>query len=340
MRLRNARGPVGRLAAVSLCLLSVVLSSPWQASAHGEAAAGRTAHKENRLAKSNSPYLLLHARNPVDWYPWGAEALERAKGENKPIFLSIGYSSCYWCHVMERLVFENEKIAAYMNEHFVCIKVDREERPDIDELYMLGLQVYLSAIGSGQGGGWPLSLFLTPEGRPFAGGTFFPPDDKDGRAGFGTVLKQVHDVWEKQPDRIKQTADLVTREVQRLSTPPLVLETIAIDKDLVDAGATEILAAYDKEHGGLDYRAADAEGAKFPVPTRIELLQTLSVEKDADPALLKAVDHTLQQLSAGGIYDHLGGGFHRYSTDRFWRVPYFGELRDHNAFPARRSADV
>lgn len=297
-------------------------------------AAAKPAHKENRLAKTNSPYLLLHAKNPVDWYPWGPEALERAKKENKPIFLSIGYSSCYWCHVMERLVFENETIAAYMNEHFVNIKVDREERPDIDELYMLGLQVYLSAIGSGQGGGWPLSMFLTPDGRPFAGGTYFPPDDKDGRAGFGTVLKQIHDVWEKQPDRIKQTADLVTREVQRLAKPQLNLEAVTIDRELVSAGATEILGAYDKEFGGLDYKPSDSDSAKFPVPTRIELLQALSVEKDADPAILKAVDHTLQQLAAGGIYDHLAGGFHRYSTDRYWRVPHFEKMLYDNALLA------
>ncbi len=323
-----------RFGLAGLCLLFLLFVASWSPRALGDASQAKADRKANRLARSNSPYLLLHAKNPVDWYPWGPEALERAKKENKPIFLSIGYSSCYWCHVMERLVFENEKIAAYMNEHFVNIKVDREERPDIDELYMLGLQVYLSAIGSGQGGGWPLSLFLTPEGRPFAGGTYFPPDDKDGRAGFGTVLKQVHDVWEKQPDRIKQTADLVTREVQRLSTPPLVLETIPIDNELVDAGVTEILAAYDKEYGGLDSNGGDAEGAKFPVPTRIELLQTLSTEKDADPAILKAVDHTLQQLAAGGIYDHLGGGFHRYSTDRFWRVPHFEKMLYDNALLA------
>jgi len=296
--------------------------------------AAKAGRKENRLAKTNSPYLLLHAKNPVDWYPWGPEALERAKTENKPIFLSIGYSSCYWCHVMERLVFENETIAAYMNEHFVNIKVDREERPDIDELYMLGLQVYLSAIGSGQGGGWPLSMFLTPDGRPFAGGTYFPPDDKEGRAGFGTVLKQIHDVWEKQPDRIKQTADLVTKEVQRLSRPQLSLEAVALDRELINAGVAEILSAYDKEYGGLDYKASDSDSAKFPVPTRIELLQALSVEKESDPAILKAVDHTLQQLAAGGIYDHLAGGFHRYSTDRYWRVPHFEKMLYDNALLA------
>ena len=142
------------------------------------------ATKANRLAKETSPYLKLHAHNPVDWYPWGPEALEKARAENKPIFLSIGYSSCYWCHVMERKVFENPEIAAYMNEHFVNIKVDREERPDLDDLYMLSLQVYLQATGAGDGGGWPLSMFLTPEGKPIAGGTYFPPEDLPGRPGF------------------------------------------------------------------------------------------------------------------------------------------------------------
>lgn len=287
--------------------------------------------KENRLAKSNSPYLLLHAKNPVDWYPWGPEALERAKAENKPIFLSIGYSSCFWCHVMERLVFENETIAAYMNEHFVNIKVDREERPDLDEIYMLSLQVYFSAIRSGQGAGWPLSMFLTPDGRPFAGGTYFPPEDKNGQAGFGKVLKQVHDVWEKHPDQIRNTADLVTKEVQRLSKPQLNLEAAAVSGELVEAGLRDILAAYDKEHGGLDYSGADPEASKFPVPTRLEFLQSMSQSANANPEILAALDHTLERIAAGGIHDHLGGGFHRYSTDREWRVPHFEKMLYDNA---------
>ncbi len=153
-------------------------------------------HPANRLASEASPYLKLHAHNPVDWYPWGPEALQRAFDENKPIFLSVGYSSCFWCHVMEREVFENAEIAEYMNEHFVCIKVDREERPDLDDIYMLALQVYLQAVGSREGGGWPLSIFLTPEGYPIAGGTYFPPEDRQGRTGFPTVLNTIHEILE------------------------------------------------------------------------------------------------------------------------------------------------
>jgi uncharacterized protein YyaL (SSP411 family) len=318
-----------RLIAGLLFTCTVLPATP--ASAEAPAA---TARPENRLSRSNSPYLLLHAKNPVDWYEWGPEALERARTEKKPIFLSIGYSSCFWCHVMERLVFENAEIAAYMNEHFVNIKVDREERPDLDEIYMLGLQVYLSAIGSGQGGGWPLSMFLTPDGRPFAGGTYFPPDDKDGRAGFGTVLRQINDVWTKQPDRINQTADLVTREVQRLSKPALILESVPLSQQLVADAAKSILAAYDAEDGGVDFDSTDPDGAKFPVPTRLELLQTLSAAAGSDPGLTKALDHTLDRMAAGGIYDHLGGGFHRYSTDRHWRVPHFEKMLYDNALLA------
>ena len=174
------------LAAASLALVALAASPALSVDEQAVATA-----KANRLAKETSPYLKLHAHNPVDWFPWGPEALEKARAENKPIFLSIGYSSCFWCHVMERKVFENPEIAAYMNAHFVNIKVDREERPDLDDLYMLSLQVYLQAAGAGDGGGWPLSMFLTPEGKPIAGGTYFPPDDLPGRPGFPGVLKRV-----------------------------------------------------------------------------------------------------------------------------------------------------
>ena len=151
-----------------------------------------SARPTNRLAKESSPYLLLHAHNPVDWYPWGPEALERAKRDDKPIFISIGYSTCYWCHVMERKVFSDPKIAAYMNEHFINIKIDREERPDLDELYLTALQVYFQAVGSNQSGGWPMSLFLTPDGRPLGGGTYFPPEDDGDAIGFSTLLERVN----------------------------------------------------------------------------------------------------------------------------------------------------
>ncbi len=165
------------------------------------------ARPANRLAKETSPYLLLHAHNPVDWYPWGHEALAKAKAEGKPIFLSIGYSSCYWCHVMERESFMDDEIAAAMNKHFVCIKVDREERPDIDEIYMQALQSYLRLMGSNQSGGWPLSMFLTPDAKPLMGGSYFPPRDKDDRLGFLTVLERVQEAWSEDPQKWQKTGD-------------------------------------------------------------------------------------------------------------------------------------
>ena len=218
---------------------------------------------------------MLHAHNPVDWYPWGPEALERAKTEGKPIFLSVGYTSCYWCHVMERQVFENEEIAAYLNEHFVCIKVDREERPDIDELYMLCLQVYLQLAGSNQGGGWPLSIFLTPEAKPIAGGTYFPPTDMPGRPGFMTILKNVTSAWAERQADVISTSELNAKEVKRLSTPQLVLQPVALNSTLVAKSIDAISSSYDPEYGGFDFSKDAADAPKFPIPARLELLQTI-----------------------------------------------------------------
>jgi uncharacterized protein YyaL (SSP411 family) len=283
----------------------------------------------NRLARETSPYLLLHAHNPVDWHPWGPEAFEVARRENKPIFLSIGYSSCYWCHVMERQVFENEEIAAYMNEHFVNIKVDREERPDVDDLYMLALQIYYQATGSPAGGGWPLSMFLTPAGKPIAGGTYFPPEDRPGMPGFPRVMRQLHDAWINQQEQLTRTSDLLTREVQRLSRPGLSLTEVALDRSLVQSALEAVQASYDSEHGGLDFEADAPHGPKFPVPSRLMLLQSQIAA--GDDATARMVDHTLDAMAAGGIRDHLGGGFHRYSTDRFWRVPHFEKMLYDNA---------
>ncbi|HAH43985.1 MAG TPA: thioredoxin domain-containing protein, partial [Planctomycetaceae bacterium] len=170
----------------------------------------------NRLSKETSPYLLLHQHNPVDWYPWGPEAFEKAKQENKIIFLSVGYSSCYWCHVMERLVFENPDIAKYMNENFVNIKVDREERPDIDDIYMTSLSVYFHLIGAPDNGGWPLSMFLTPDREPFAGGTYFPPTDQGGQMSFPRVLQKVNELWSGDKAKVQQSATIIAKEVARL----------------------------------------------------------------------------------------------------------------------------
>ncbi len=285
----------------------------------------------NRLAKESSPYLLLHAHNPVDWYPWGPEALERAKAEKKPIFLSIGYTSCYWCHVMERQVFENEAIAAYMNEHFINIKVDREERPDIDELYMLCLQVYLQLAGSNQGGGWPLSIFLTPEGKPIAGGTYFPPADMPGRPGFMTILKNVEVAWSDRQADVTATSELIAKEVKRLSTPQLVLEPIPLNAELVAKSVDAVSAAFDPEYGGFDFSADSPDSPKFPIPSRLELLQTIGPFAETAPDLMRKLDLTLTHMEQGGIRDHLGGGFHRYSTDRMWLVPHFEKMLYDNA---------
>lgn len=285
----------------------------------------------NRLARESSPYLLLHARNPVDWYPWGPEALARAKKENKPIFLSIGYTSCYWCHVMERQVFENEAIAAYMNEHFINIKVDREERPDLDELYMLSLQVYLQLAGSNQGGGWPLSIFLTPEGKPIAGGTYYPPEDKPGRPGFLTVLKSVESAWRTRQKDVVSTSDLIALEVKRLSAPGFTPEKIPVNSALVTKAVNAVAGAYDAEYGGFDFSPEQPDAPKFPIPCRLELLQSVGPFQAQAPELLRHLDATLTHMERGGIRDHLGGGFHRYSTDRQWLIPHFEKMLYDNA---------
>jgi len=286
---------------------------------------GKKKHPANRLAKESSPYLLLHAHNPVDWYPWGPEAFKKAKTENKPIFLSIGYSSCHWCHVMERLVFENEEIAKLMNKHFINVKVDREERPDIDDIYMTSLTIYFQAIGSPQGGGWPLSMFLTPEGKPFAGGTYFPPEDKPGRLGFKTVLKRINRLWATKEKGIRSNADRLTEMVRQTMKPRPVLTPVKLDQTLVADVADALIESHDTKYGGIDYRAGARNPSKFPVPAKLALLQ-FQAEKAADKEAAQVLDHTLDHIAAGGIHDHLGGGFHRYSTDRYWHVPHFEKM--------------
>lgn len=284
----------------------------------------------NRLADESSPYLLLHAHNPVNWYPWGPEAFEAAKKQNKPIFLSIGYSSCYWCHVMERLVFENEEIAAHMNEHFINIKVDREERPDVDDIYMTSLMVYNQLIGSSSGGGWPLSMFLTPDGKPFAGGTYFPPEDTDdGRSGFPTVMDRVTGLWNEQEEAIRKNADIVTQVVQRQMTPSLDLKAVPLDEgDYIGDALFAIMESYDPIHGGIDFDIARPDGPKFPTPAKLSLLmhEAQSGEGDRAARAKEMILNTLTNIARGGIRDHLGGGFHRYSTDREWLVPHFEKM--------------
>ena len=281
--------------------------------------------RRNRLADESSPYLLLHAHNPVDWYPWGSEAFEKAEREDKPVFLSIGYSSCHWCHVMERLAFSDEKIASYMNEHFVNIKVDREERPDLDDIYMTSVVVYFQMIRSPQGGGWPLSVFLTPEGKPFAGGTYFPPRDDGPRPGFPSVMRRVTGLWANERDAINQNADVLTRQVRRVMKPRRTLAKVELSDALIDKAIAAVRRGFDDVHGGLDYRASRPNGPKFPVPSRIALLQHLVRSKSTDD-LESMLKTTLDHIARGGIRDHLAGGFHRYSTDRQWLVPHFEKM--------------
>jgi uncharacterized protein YyaL (SSP411 family)/archaellum component FlaG (FlaF/FlaG flagellin family) len=282
--------------------------------------------KANRLAKSSSPYLLQHAHNPVDWYPWGPEAFERAKKEKKLIFLSIGYSACHWCHVMERESFSNADVAKLLNANFVCIKVDREERPDIDDIYMTALNV------TGEQGGWPLSMFLTPAGKPIFGGTYFPPDDKkvgeDTIFGFKTVLKKVMEFDKDRADLEKQADKIAERTVEALNANSRAVALVPLNRDLLK----DALEAFDidPEHGGTGSKARGYRGTKFPRPPVWGLLLA-QAQKPDNAELKKRVSLTLAKMLEGGIYDHLGGGFHRYSTERTWTVPHFEKMLYDNA---------
>src|SRR6185437_16140873 len=263
----------------------------------------------------SSPYLLQHAHNPVDWYPWGPEAFEAARGQNKPIFLSVGYSTCYWCHVMERECFENEAIAAEMNARFINVKVDREERPDVDQLYMLAVQVLTRQ------GGWPMSVFLTPDLRPFYGGTYFPPADMYGRPGFVSVLKGVEGAYRERPDDVEKTAAQLT-EILRGLSGPVASGAVRVDEDFIDGLIERSVADYEPTFGGF------GSAPKFPRETLLELLLTA---RGDDERTMQMVTHTLDAMARGGIRDQLGGGFHRYSTDAKWLVPHFEIMLYDNA---------
>jgi uncharacterized protein YyaL (SSP411 family) len=279
----------------------------------------------NRLARETSPYLLLHAHNPVDWYPWSPEVFEKAKREGKPIFVSIGYSSCHWCHVMERLVFENEDIARVMNANFVNVKVDREERPDVDDVYMTAYLVYAQAVGLGDSGGWPLSMFLTPDGKPFAGGTFFPPTDRPGQPGFPSVLSRVMNVWQRDRAGVEKNADVICREVRRLTRAGFDAKPVKLDHELVTATIKSLIESRDPEFGGIDFDSQQPNAPKFPEPAKLELLD-FTARHSNDHQADAVVTNTLDHIAAGGIVDYLAGGFHRYSTDRRWHVPHFEKM--------------
>ncbi|MBT5872796.1 MAG: thioredoxin domain-containing protein, partial [Candidatus Latescibacteria bacterium] len=268
----------------------------------------------NRLGDEISPYLLLHAHNPVDWYPWGEEALARSRREQKPIFLSIGYATCYWCHVMERNVFSNPEIADLMNEHFINIKVDREERPDLDDLYMTATQLMTGS------GGWPNSVFLTPELKPFYAGTYFPPEDLPGRPGFPGVVFGMSQTWTKERAKVKAYADRVTEAIRAIKAEAFVPDdSVTIDHGLVAQAVAQLTSRYDSQNAGF------GGAPKFPQAMQLELLLRF-YEHDPDPRILSIITHTLDTMANGGIYDHLGGGFHRYATDARWRVPHFEKM--------------
>ena len=275
--------------------------------------------KPNRLIDEKSPYLLQHAHNPVDWFPWGNEAIEKARREDRPIFLSIGYSTCHWCHVMAHESFENKAIASLLNQKFVPIKVDREERPDLDEIYM-------RAVMAMQGqGGWPLSVFLTPALKPFYGGTYFPPVPRHGLPGFPQLLEFIADLWKNKKDEIIRDSDEIVRTLQE-SSALKARETLP--KSILDDAYVQIISALDEQYGGF------SGAPKFPLPTYMEFLLRYYRRNKKEPAL-KAAKKTLQSMAAGGIHDQIGGGFHRYSTDRFWLVPHFEKMLYDNAQLAR-----
>ena len=270
----------------------------------------------NRLAQETSPYLLQHKDNPVDWYPWGDEALTLAKDVDKPIFLSVGYSACHWCHVMERESFENEEVAALMNELFVNIKVDREERPDVDSIYMSAVQ---SMTGHG---GWPMSVFLSPDGAPFYGGTYFPSEDRGGMPSFPRVLVAVAEAYRDRRGEIAESAARVVNAISSQSRARMSIEPI--EHSMFHSAYRHLLPEFDSQNGGIGMQP------KFPQPMLYEFLLTHSKLQSNDPAH-EFVDLTLTKMARGGIYDQIGGGFHRYSVDSVWLVPHFEKMLYDNA---------
>jgi len=281
----------------------------------------------NHLAHETSPYLLQHQNNPVDWYPWGPEAIEKARREQKPIFLSIGYSACHWCHVMEHESFENEAIARVLNENFVSIKVDREERPDLDQIYMNAVQMLTGR------GGWPMSVFLTPDLKPFYGGTYWPPTGRQGMPGFDQILAAVIDAWKNRRDQAITAAEQLTTEIQKAGAIEGSGDADALSHDLISGAVNQLTRAHDSTFGGF------GQAPKFPHPMDLQLLLAV-YSRNQQPGLLDMVRLTLDRMSAGGIYDHLGGGFARYSVDARWLVPHFEKMLYDNALLARAYTDA
>ncbi len=272
----------------------------------------------NKLAHETSPYLLQHKDNPVEWYPWGDEALARSRDEAKPIFLSIGYSACHWCHVMEHESFENEAIAKTLNDNFVCIKVDREERPDIDQIYMNAVHIMTGH------GGWPMSMFLLPDLRPFYGGTYWPPQDARGMPGFERVLTAVLDAFNNRPDECLKGAEQITAQLKNISVETTGASGIVVNERLLIAAGHALERSFDQTFGGF------GDAPKFPAPMALGHLLRLWKRTEQDE-WLGMVRLTLDRMAAGGIYDHVGGGFARYSVDERWLVPHFEKMLYDNA---------
>ena len=280
-----------------------------------ESARGTSEHV-NQLAHEKSPYLLQHAHNPVDWYPWGEEAFAKARRENKPIFLSIGYSTCHWCHVMAHESFENEEVAAIMNREFVNIKVDREERPDVDRVYMTFVQATTG------GGGWPMSVWLTPDLKPFVGGTYFPPEDRHGQPGFKKVLERIASAWKQDHEKIAGQGGKIVealREAQAVEPATAA----KIDIKILDSAYEHFSRSFDPREGGF------GSAPKFPRPVTLNFLSRFYSRDPSSESGKHALEmnlFTLRKMAAGGMHDHLGGGFHRYSVDRYWHVPHFEKM--------------
>ena len=274
----------------------------------------------NQLANQNSPYLLQHMDNPVDWYPWGDQALQKAKAENKPIFLSIGYAACHWCHVMERESFEDPATAAIMNQHFVNIKVDREERPDLDGIYMKAVVAI-----TGQGG-WPMSVFLTPDLQPFFGGTYFPPVPRHGMSSFSQVLEKISEIWAEKPNELILSGEKLTEHLQT-QQQHLSTQGELLSKDTLTSATLKLIQSYDWKNGGW------GTAPKFPQP--MSLLYLLRQASQGDQQALEISEHALNAMAQGGMYDLVGGGFARYSVDDQWLVPHFEKMLYDNAQLAR-----
>ncbi|PYI95811.1 MAG: thioredoxin domain-containing protein [Verrucomicrobia bacterium] len=293
------------------------LALTWLVTSSDASAEPTPAHSEytNRLAHEKSPYLLQHAHNPVDWYPWGDEAFAKARRENKPIFLSVGYSTCHWCHVMAHESFESEEVAAIMNREFVNIKVDREERPDVDRVYMTFVQATTG------GGGWPMSVWLTPDLKPFVGGTYFPPEERYGQPGFKKVLERIATAWKENHENIVEQGGKIVAALQESQSA--AKSEAQIDAATLEAAYRQIDRSYDSKEGGF------GNAPKFPRPVTFNFLTRFYArdpKSDSGKQALERALFTLRKMAAGGMHDHIGGGFHRYSVDRYWHVPHFEKM--------------